>query len=210
MRNTIPIVYKIIKNLCSNKIFWAISKILEDCRWEYKYKSYRKKYNIHPTFRFNGPGVILYGDGKIILGKNSYIGRYSSIQSVKGCTVKIGNNCSLSHYIMIYTSNAVADQDFNTPRNKRKIKKGDVIIEDFCWIGAQTFITEGVCIGQNTVIGANSVVTKNIPPHSIAVGCPAKVIKFKSYLNDKDMIKLAKEYWDVLHPNFKKTLIHKI
>ncbi|ABR56004.1 Acetyltransferase (isoleucine patch superfamily)-like protein [Methanococcus aeolicus Nankai-3] len=202
------VIYKIIKNLCTNKILYGIFRILEEARWEYEYKRYREKYDIHPTFRFNGPGITLYGNGKIILGENSYIGRYSSIQSVDGCIVKIGNNCAISHYVMIYTANAVADQDFNKPRDQRKIKKGNVIIEDFCWIGAQTFITEGVNIGQNAaVVGANSVVTKDIPPHSIAVGCPTKVIKFKSYLNDKDIIKLAKDYWNILHQNLKKHLL---
>jgi acetyltransferase-like isoleucine patch superfamily enzyme len=51
------------------------------------------------------------------------------------------------------------------------------VIEDECWIAANTVITAGVTIGKHSVIAAGAVVTKNIPPYSIAVGNPAKVIK---------------------------------
>jgi len=173
-------------------------------RWECIYDHYRKIYDIDPTFRFNGVGIILYGDGEIILGANSYIGRYSSIQAYKGCKVKIGNNCALSHFVMIYTCNALADQDFS--KNHREIKTGDVIIEDNCWVGAKTFIREGVTIGENSVIGAGSVVVKDIPPHSIAVGVPAKVIKFKSYLQRDEVLDLAERYKNVLSEKLKKSL----
>jgi acetyltransferase-like isoleucine patch superfamily enzyme len=52
-----------------------------------------------------------------------------------------------------------------------------VILEDNVWIGAGTTILKGTCIGENSIIGAGSVVTKDIPPNSIAAGNPAKVIK---------------------------------
>ena len=52
-----------------------------------------------------------------------------------------------------------------------------VVIEDNCWIGANVTITPGVKIGENSVIGAGSVVTKDIPANSIAVGNPCKVLR---------------------------------
>jgi acetyltransferase-like isoleucine patch superfamily enzyme len=52
-----------------------------------------------------------------------------------------------------------------------------VIIEDNVWIGDMVSIMPGVKIGQGSIIGSNAIVTKNIPPFSIAVGVPAKVIK---------------------------------
>jgi len=55
------------------------------------------------------------------------------------------------------------------------VKKGGVIIEDDVWIGANVTILDGVKIGKGSVIGAGSVVTKDIPPYSIAYGVPAKV-----------------------------------
>ena len=171
-------IFKHISKYLFKKL--KISKLinfLDEMRWECRYDYYRKLYDIDPTFKFNGMGINLYGDGKIILGANSYIGRHSSIQSYEGCKVKIGNNCALSHFVMIYTYNAVADQDFF--KKPKKIKTGDVIIGDNCWIGAKTFIREDVAIDEDSVIGAGLVVVKNIPPHSIAVGVPAKVLSLK-------------------------------
>ena len=65
------------------------------------------------------------------------------------------------------------------------------------------FITEGVEIGENSVIGANSVVTRDIPPYSIFAGNPAKVIKFKSYLLESEKIRLIEEYWASLSDKLK-------
>ena len=54
---------------------------------------------------------------------------------------------------------------------------GSVVIEDNVWIGQRACILPGVTIGKFSIIGANSVVTKDIPPYSLAVGAPARVIK---------------------------------
>ena len=56
------------------------------------------------------------------------------------------------------------------------VKVETVIIEDDCWIAANSIILAGVTIGKGSVIAAGSVVTKSIPPYSIAAGVPAKVI----------------------------------
>ena len=57
------------------------------------------------------------------------------------------------------------------------LSNSPVIIEDNVWIGQSVSILKGVKIGFGSIIGSNSVVTKEIPPHSIAVGIPAKVVK---------------------------------
>ena len=57
------------------------------------------------------------------------------------------------------------------------ISSKTIVIEDDVWIGANTVITAGVHIGQHVVVGAGSVVTKDVPEYSIVAGCPAKVIK---------------------------------
>lgn len=56
---------------------------------------------------------------------------------------------------------------------------GDIIVEDNVWIGAGAIILPGVNIGESCIIGAGSVVTQDVPPNSIAVGNPARVIKFR-------------------------------
>ncbi|MNP73598.1 Galactoside O-acetyltransferase [compost metagenome] len=68
-------------------------------------------------------------------------------------------------------------------------------IENNCWIGANVTICPGVTIGENTVIGAGSVVTKDIPANSIAVGNPCRVMRTinehdqKYYYKDKEITK---------------------
>ena len=173
------------------------------CRSSYDrmiYSEYRRKYTIHPSFRFSGTGIIFYGDGDIIIGKNTYISRYGVIEACKGCTVFIGENCAIGPHVKIYTVNRVADQDLDRDFSnyERALSKGNVIIEDGCWIGSNVFIKEGIKIGKNSVIGMNSVVTREIPPHSIAVGCSARVVKFKSYISEKEKLEIIKKYWDTL------------
>ncbi len=141
------------------------------------YQDFRKRYAIHPNFKFNGKGINFYGKGQIICGENSYIGNLSTIQAADEYIVNIGNKCSISHNVRIYTTSAIPDQDFTI--NKQLIKGGDVIIEDGVWIGANVFINPGITIGRNSVVGANSVVTKNIEPDSIYGGVPSKLIRKK-------------------------------
>ncbi|MDP3245032.1 MAG: acyltransferase [bacterium] len=171
---------KIIRNFFDQayikKILAKFFSIAMVAYYDRRYEGYRKKYNIDQSFNFNGEGTIFYGDGKIHCGKNSYIGRYSSIHAGDDCRVFIGDDVAVSHFVMIYTSTKVARQKFWTEAD---IKKGDVIIGNNSWIGAGVFIKEGVTIGENSVVGANAVVTKNIPPNCVAGGVPAKVLYYK-------------------------------
>ena len=145
-----------------------------------KYESFRKFYQIAETFRFNGDNILFYGEGKISCGENSYIGELSTIQAYENCKVSIGNNCSISHNVRIYTQSRIPDQDFS---KTKELKTGNVIIEDNVWIGANVFINPGVTIGENAVIGANSVVTKDIDAFTIVGGVPAKLIRKKKIDN---------------------------
>ena len=157
-----------------------LDKIKQKILWFFQnitYREYRKKYDISKKFRFNGFGVRLYGDGKIIFKADSYIGELSTCQCSVGYKIHIGSNCKISHNVRIYTQTAKADYDFS----KKNIpeKKGDVIINDHVWIGANVFINPGITIGENAVIGSNSVVTKDVDPFSIVGGVPAKLIRMK-------------------------------
>lgn len=113
-------------------------------------------------------------------GPQIQIGNWTSIQYYFHCgaveSVTIGN------YVLIAGRVFISDHDheFNHPE-KPAIRSGlhvaPVVIEDGVWIGEGAAILKGVRIGQRSVIGANAVVTKDIPPYSVAAGVPARVIK---------------------------------
>jgi maltose O-acetyltransferase len=169
------VIGKIPKWKIDNIIFESIQRNQEN-----KYLGYKNKYNLSNDFRFNGDDIMFYGEGEITALANSYIGSYSTIQSVKDKIVKIGHNTRISHNVRIYTESAVSDQDFSSENLLKK--SGNVIIGNYVWIGANVFINPGVEIGDNSIVGSNSVVNKNIPQNSIFGGVPAKLIKMKTII----------------------------
>ncbi len=88
--------------------------------------------------------------------------------------VTIGDDCFIGPNVSIYTACHSTDP---IERNTRREWAEPVTIGDNCWIGGSVTILPGVTIGDNVTIGAGSVVTKDIPDNSVAVGNPAKVIK---------------------------------
>jgi len=97
--------------------------------------------------------------------------------------VEIGNNVLMASKIYISDHNhgfyaGKEQSDPETPPNSRPVTCNKrVVIEDNVWIGEFVAVLPGVTIGRGSIIGCNSVVSKSIPPHSIAVGSPARVIK---------------------------------
>ena len=94
--------------------------------------------------------------------------------------VVIGNNVLIGSNVLITDhAHGYSDaSDIDIPPHKRTLySKGPVVIEDNVWIGENVSILPNVRIGHNSVIGANSVVTKDLPPYSVAVGNPVKILK---------------------------------
>lgn len=149
-----------------------------DLYWRIVYAGYRARYDIDPSFRFNGAGIQLYGPGSMKLEAGSYIGDLSTIQVASGQSVTVGRRCRISHNVRIYTSTAVADADFRD--DVVPSLHGSIRIGDGAWIGTNVFIGPDVVIGENSVIGANSVVTRDIPAHEIWGGTPARLIRRKT------------------------------
>lgn len=109
----------------------------------------------------------------------SYIGSHTSINrnSVLRGKYSIGEYCAIAPNCTIIGVNH-GFSDIDMPIKKQPVtSKGGIVIEDNVWIGANCVVLDGVTIGTGCVIGAGSVVTKSIPPFSIAVGNPCKVIK---------------------------------
>ena len=112
------------------------------------------------------------GEG-LKIGNNSNIGPYCYI----GCSgyIEIGNNVMISPRVSIYAENHVFGRTDITMK-EQGVDRQSVKIEDDCWIAANSIILAGVTIGKGSVIAAGSVVTKDIPPYSVAAGVPAKII----------------------------------
>lgn len=112
------------------------------------------------------------GVGDVHIGDRTRIG----IGNVVIGPVNIGNDVILAQNIVMSGLNHVYE-DINTPIHLQPVTTGTITIENECWLGANVVVTAGVTIGRHSVVAAGAIVTKDIPPHSIAVGNPARVIK---------------------------------
>lgn len=119
----------------------------------------------------NPPFYCDYGKN-IEVGKNFFANYNCTILDV--AKVTIGDNCQMAPNVAIYTAGHPVHPDIRNTAYEYGI---EVTIGDNVWIGGNTVICPGVHIGSNTVIGAGSVVTKDIPEWVIAAGNPCKVIR---------------------------------
>ena len=110
----------------------------------------------------------------IRIGKNSLVGEYSVIRGQGG--VQIGDRVYTLPFSQIIAVNHVFD-DPKKPFVEQGLTAEGIIVEDDVWIGAGAIITDGVRVGKGAVIAAGAVVTKDVPPHTVVGGVPAKVIR---------------------------------
>lgn len=126
--------------------------------------------NIHPT-------VIIREPQNIEIGENCYFNHNTILNGGHGSAkLLIGNYVQTGPNVAFYVSNHNTINS-GIPIKEQGYHEKDIIIEDDVWIGANSVITSGVHIGKGAIIGAGSVVTKDIPAYCIAAGTPAKVIK---------------------------------
>ncbi|MGQ4649275.1 DapH/DapD/GlmU-related protein [Lyngbya aestuarii] len=112
------------------------------------------------------------GSGKFEIGERTTIGLYSCLS---GRNIKIGKYCMIAPHVGIFANNHIFTDTTRKIKQQGNSYQG-IVIEDDCWLGKGVTVTDGVTIGEGSVIGAGAVVTTDIPPYSIAVGVPAKVI----------------------------------
>lgn len=144
----------------------------------------KKPVNIHPTVTIGK---------RVSFGKFTYVNAHSLI----GHDVQIGSFCSIARFVEIaphihplnllsthtfqYQKNKFEDYPMYKHNNFIEIKHLDrpTVIENDVWIGAKAIIMKGVKIETGAVVGAGSIVTKDVPPYAIVVGNPAKIIKYR-------------------------------
>jgi acetyltransferase-like isoleucine patch superfamily enzyme len=110
----------------------------------------------------------------ITIGRNSLIGEYSVVRGQGGVT--IGDRVYTSPFTQIIAVNHVFD-DPDVPFVDQGITARGIVIEDDVWLGASAVITDGVRVGKGAVVAAGAVVTRDVPPHTVVAGVPARVVR---------------------------------
>lgn len=116
--------------------------------------------------------VINNGVGAVSIGHDTRVG----ISSVIIGPVQVGNHVIIAQHVIMSGLNH-SYEDVTQPIHQQPVSTQPICIEDECWIGANVVITAGVRIGKHSVVGGGSVVTKDVPPYSVVVGNPARIIR---------------------------------
>jgi acetyltransferase-like isoleucine patch superfamily enzyme len=182
--------------------------LIKNIQWsiERRFDAYRKmhvwaKYGDETCRHFDNPdfniGEFTYGIPEVIvysLGAKLTIGKYCSI--AKDVKINLGGEHSFST-VSQYPFSERYPQLFT---NHVREKQGDerVVIGNDVWIGRGAIILSGVTIGDGAIIGAGAVVSKDIPPYAVAVGCPIKIVRYR--FSDSQIEALEETKWWNLKP----------
>lgn len=192
-----------ILKLCINNLFLRDHFLVFRSFINAKYYNYASKTcRIGKRTSISSPVTCIKGN--VSIGSNSHLGRYAVLTTwrtkenvgriVMGDGVRVGDYCHFSSANEIIVEDGVLmgrfvsivdnshgvfnKNELSLPPSKRPIvSKGKVRICKNVWIGDKVTICPNVTIGESTIIGANSVVTKDVPPFSVAAGNPCSVIK---------------------------------
>ncbi|MGH3131366.1 MAG: acyltransferase [Gaiellaceae bacterium] len=111
----------------------------------------------------------VYGDVKV--GRDTWIGPFTLLDGSGG--LEIGDNCSISTGVQIYTHDTVA---WAVSGGAAPYEHAPVQIGSCCYVGPNSVIAKGVSIGEHCIVGAASFVNRDVPPYSIAVGSPSRIM----------------------------------
>jgi acetyltransferase-like isoleucine patch superfamily enzyme len=115
----------------------------------------------------------IFGAENMVLGDNVTIDSFTHIWGEGG--IRIGNRVMIASNSVITT----LTHDHSAEDMQQTLISKEIVIEDDVWIGAHCTILPGVTIGKGAVVGAGSVITKNVEPYSIVVGAPARFLKYR-------------------------------
>ncbi|MEA2149931.1 MAG: hypothetical protein QOD69_1761 [Solirubrobacteraceae bacterium] len=123
--------------------------------------------------------ITMPAPGRVRIGEGTFLNVGVMVAAVE--LVEIGAHCMLANGCFVTDANHRFDDPARPVPWQGFSTKGPTRIGDNVWLGANVVVTTGVTIGERCVIGANSVVTQDIPPFSIAAGAPAKVLRAVTY-----------------------------
>ena len=126
----------------------------------------------HDTFIAHACTLTAQG-GKIVLGEHVHISRNTYINGIGD--VEIAADTLLGPSVVLVSGNHPYDR-LDIPIRLQGVQRAKISIEEDVWLSAQVIVLPGVTIGKGSVVGAGAVVTKDLPPYSIAAGVPAKVM----------------------------------
>ncbi len=124
-------------------------------------------------------GVALIASGerqeqpRISIGRRCYLNRYVIVDASE--RVEIGDDCLIGPYC--YLTDHDHDPDCGVNARKSRLVSAPTRLDAGVWLGARVTVLKGVTIGAGSVVGAGAVVTHDIPPHSLALGSPARVVR---------------------------------
>ena len=126
-------------------------------------------------------GVVLLCSGppqanKLIIRSGTYVNRYTVFDAHH--QLEIGRDCMIGPHC--YLTDADHGTESGRSVKEQSMKKSPVIIEDEVWLGSHVVVLPGVRIGKSAVVGAGSVVTRDLPSDSVAFGSPARVVRMRS------------------------------
>lgn len=155
---------------------------------------------------------LLYNKKNVKVGKNTRILTNWLNFGSEPYLIEIGDNCVITSGVKFITHDASISTLFNYIGEKREVnneqytKMNKIKIKDNCMIGVNSLIMQGVTIGSNSIIGAGSVVTKDVPEGVVVAGNPAKEIT----TIDKWIEKTKPQLIKIIKPNDKKDILSKI
>jgi acetyltransferase-like isoleucine patch superfamily enzyme len=115
-------------------------------------------------------------EGEVVIGPKTVLGQECTISAYQ--RVRIGEQCVIADRAMfIDFDHRVTEVE--SPIRQQGIYKRDVIVGSNCWIGYGACILRGVRVGDNAIVGTNSVVTRDVPANAVVAGVPAKVIRMR-------------------------------
>lgn len=151
-----------------------------------KFKLFQKMYRrLNPH---NETIIMNYCDlSKVIVGKKTYGPIQITDASPKDTKLKIGSYCSIAQGVQFllggeHQINSISTYPFKVKcfgQKREAGSKGDIVVKDDVWIGANAIICSGVTLGQGCIVAAGAVVTKDVAPYAIVGGNPARIIKYR-------------------------------